>query len=597
MINRLTQNEMPMLVKTIRNSIDSEIEQMNVIARSLAENPVFKDWSEQGADPRTEELIVEHLGNITRSNSLSNASFVDRETHNYWNQNGFLKVLTPEEDGWFFAFKQSGNAGMASVYRNPSDNKVDIFVNYQEVNGRGLSGVSKPFNEMVDYLNSFKLEKSGYVYLVDAQGLVKVHRDSAYNDKKTLADIYPELNTSSLLSGDDFSYVETDTLFIASSYIDSLGWYVIAQVPESELLAEINNNTYQTVLVLLITSALFAAISYILATNLTKPINDMAKRFAVLGDGNGDLTSRVPEDSAPEIAELAKGFNSFVTNIQHVVTDVVSTSIAVKDASQNVNADVEESRAALNRQRDEAHQVSVAITEMGSTVAEIADNANVAAQTTTDAVNRATDAKTTVNASSQAIYQMANEMEQVASNIESLAEKSNNISGVLDVIRGISEQTNLLALNAAIEAARAGEHGRGFAVVADEVRSLAQRTSESTEEIQQMISELQEGAGKAVTSVAESKSQATVSVEAAENTNKALEEIVEDIMNISDLNSQIATATEEQSVVTKEINVHVVSISDSSEQSFQSIASIKESSDQMNSSSVNLHELVSKFRV
>jgi len=191
---------------------------------------------------------------------------------------------------------------------------------------------------------------------------------------------------------------------------------------------------------------------------------------------------------------------------------------------------------------------------------------------------------------------MAEDMEIVSANIETLAQRSDSISSVLDVIRGISEQTNLLALNAAIEAARAGEYGRGFAVVADEVRNLAKKTHESTDEIHRMITELQDGSKLAVDSVHKSREQAILGLNAAQKTNSALNEIVNNVQHISDLNTQIATATEEQSAVINEINVHVVNISDSTEESAHASQSIESSTDSLKSMAASLDKLVNRFK-
>ena len=279
-----------------------------------------------------------------------------------------------------------------------------------------------------------------------------------------------------------------------------------------------------------------------------------------------------------------------------VVQDVKATSVNINEASENVYRDANASKQALDKQRDEAHQVSVAINEMGSTIAEIANNAAVAAQTTNDATRMTAEAQVVVNESTQTINQMAADMENVSSNIEELAKRSDNISGVLDVIRGVSEQTNLLALNAAIEAARAGEHGRGFAVVADEVRNLAKKTSESTDEIHIMITQLQEGSKTAVDSVSKSREQAILGYDAAQKTNDVLTEIVNNVQHISDLNTQIATATEEQSAVINEINVHVVNISDSTDQSAEASENIEKSSNSLKSMAVSLNNLVERFK-
>jgi len=595
LLSRLESSELPNLVQRVGESINGEITQMKALAKAIASNSFIPLWVDNGESIEGEKVLTQYLGEVKKQNNLSNASFIDLISLKYWNQEGFLKQLKTSNNKWFFAFRDSGKAESASSYTN-DDGSIDIFVNYQQLNGRGASGVSKSFNSIASALSNFKIEQSGFVYLADKNGLVKVHPDRELVENTNISDIYPSLNKSKLLAEKHFAFQQAGDNIISTSYVDSLGWYVIAEVPKSELYAGLNESRNYMLMMFIIISVIFVGISFVIANRLVLPIKEMAVSFLELGRGEGDLTYKVNENGAYEISQLAKGFNAFVGNIRSVVQDVKTTSIDINQASENVYRDANASKTALDKQKDEAHQVSVAINEMGSTIAEIANNAAVAAQTTNDATRMTAEAQVVVNESTETINHMAEDMETVSSNIEELAKRSDNISSVLDVIRGISEQTNLLALNAAIEAARAGEHGRGFAVVADEVRNLAQKTSESTDEIHAMITQLQDGSKTAVDSVGKSRQQAVLGYEAAQKTQKALTEIVTNVEHISDLNTQIATATEEQSAVINEINVHVVNISDSTDQSAEASENIESSSHSLKSMAESLNTLVERFK-
>ena len=596
LLDRLENSELPNLVQRVGESVNGEISQMKALTKSIASNSFIPLWIDNGEDSEGEKILVKYLDDIAKQNGLSNASFIDLNSAKYWNQKGFLRQLKNDNnDGWFFAFKSSGSAESASSYTN-ADGSIDIFVNYQQLNGRGSSGVSKSFNDIASALSTFKIEQSGFVYLADQNGLVKVHPNREFVETKNVSEIYPSLDKGKLFSENHFAFQQAGDYVISSSYIDSLGWYVIAEVPKSELYAGLDESRNYMLMMFLIITSIFVAVSIFIAHRLVLPIKAMAANFLELGQGQGDLTCKVDENGAYEISQLAKGFNAFVANIRSVVQDVKTTSVNINEASENVYRDANASKTALDKQRDEAHQVSVAINEMGSTIAEIANNAAVAAQTTNEATRMTAEAQLVVNESTQTINHMAEDMENVSNNIEELAKRSDNISGVLDVIRGVSEQTNLLALNAAIEAARAGEHGRGFAVVADEVRNLAKKTSESTDEIHVMITQLQEGSKTAVDSVHKSREQAILGYDAAQKTNDVLTEIVNNVQHISDLNTQIATATEEQSAVINEINVHVVNISDSTDQSAQASENIESSSNSLKSMAVSLNNLVERFK-
>ena len=575
MLNRMEKAELPNLIQRIRNSIDGEISSMMALTKSIATNPYLINWLENNQNQSTENSeLIQYLQNIKTENGLSGASFADRETARYWNNEGFLRVLKNDKyDGWFFGFKLSGNAESASTYTEV-DGNTQIFVNYQMLNGRGLGGTSKSFNEMVDYLNSFKIEESGFVYLVDEKGLVKVHKDKQKANKISLSQLYPDMNVRSLLNGNNFSFLNNDELVLASSYIPSLGWYIIAEVPADEIYSDLEESRNYIAISSLLIILIFTFISFTLAQVIVKPINRIANLFVELGQGEGDLKYRIRVDNEDEVGQLSHGFNNFISKINDVIKEVAVTSNQVKNTAEQVNDSAMLTKENSLAQKDKTIQVVTAINEMGETITDIAKNANVAAEATNETNDYSLQAQDVVGKSSNSIQAMADNMESASGTINILADKTSSISAVLDVIRGISEQTNLLALNAAIEAARAGENGRGFAVVADEVRGLAHRTSESTDEIATMIKELQEQAKLAVDSVKQSRTLAEQGNESATQANQSLKDIVEKVTDIADLNIQVATATEEQTAVVKEINLLTNQINETTESSAQTASEL-----------------------
>ena len=250
----------------------------------------------------------------------------------------------------------------------------------------------------------------------------------------------------------------------------------------------------------------------------------------------------------------------------------------------------------MEEQSQETYQVATAVTEMSSTVQEIARSAEQAAAAVKGANDQALEGLSVMSQTTQGITELAQEVKSAADVINQLEAESQSIGSVLDVIRGIAEQTNLLALNAAIEAARAGEQGRGFAVVADEVRTLASRTQQSTEEINEMIARLQKGTSDAVSVMNEGSSKATSTVELAGTSANALEKIVDSVSTISEMTIQIATAAEEQSAVAKEIDQSVVRISKLSEESGENSNHVLESSTSLNDLGGKLKRIIDTFK-
>ncbi|MBL0485092.1 methyl-accepting chemotaxis protein [Aeromonas caviae] len=322
---------------------------------------------------------------------------------------------------------------------------------------------------------------------------------------------------------------------------------------------------------------------------LQSHIGEVARHLAL--DSRASLTGK------DELAEIAHSFNQFVTRIHGAIVQVASNSRQLAATANEVAAKAQLTQHNCTAQRDRTVQVATAIHEMGATVTEIAGNASLAADVAKQANEQADAGAQVVAQARHGIVGLSGEIEQVAGVIESLASQTDSIGSILDTIRSISEQTNLLALNAAIEAARAGEQGRGFAVVADEVRNLASRSAASTAEIQGMINSLQEQSARAVSAMAQGRNQSLRVVTQADEANGALDQITGHITQISDMNIQVATATEEQSSVVGELNRNVEDINQLTMETADIAHHLTESSRNLQHLSGELDKLVGNFRL
>ena len=597
---RLTTSELPAKLMQIRNEVDKEISTIQQAAQQLATNPFMLNRLQETTTPTQEAMLIQTLNDVKNQYQLIDASIANRVDGQYWNQNGFLRQLNRQQDNWFFDFTSSNKSQSVSIFKE-SNGETKLFINYQQLNGVAMAGLSKSLDDMVDFINQFKLEQSGFVYLVDATGMVRLHKDNAQIGNANLSRIYNRDVANTLLQKNTFNMSEATISdhksIIASSYIPSLDWYVVAELPTKEAFASLSQANNKIMLWTLMIALAFTFIAIWLGNNITRPIQRIADVFAELGNGDGDLRQRIDIQGHDEIAQLSLGFNSFISKIHDSMQEVSRTGEALQDAAACVASQAQVTLDNSHEQRDRTFLVVTAINEMGATVNEIASNASNAAGEAHSAESETRDGQHVVTQASDVIHQLAGDVDEVSKVIDSLANNTQAIGSILEVISSISAQTNLLALNAAIEAARAGEQGRGFAVVADEVRNLASRTDQSTNEIQIMIDNLQNEATSAVAAMLKSRELTTQGTIATTDTSTALVSIGERICLISDMNTQVATATEEQSTVVNEINQNIVEINEITQCTADTAEGLAKSSHELRDLSIRLGDMVGVFKL
>ena len=336
--------------------------------------------------------------------------------------------------------------------------------------------------------------------------------------------------------------------------------------------------------------------SWLIVVQLRRRVKVLQSSLGQAAD-NLALDTRIELTGQDELSEIARSFNQFIDKVHGAMRQLADNSRQLSGMARDVAERARLTQSNCTAQSDRTVQVATAINELGSTVNEIARNAENAAEVAREATQHASDGSAVVSQAHRQVDALNGELEQAAKVIEALAAQTDAISTTLNTIRSISEQTNLLALNAAIEAARAGEQGRGFAVVADEVRTLASRSGASTEEIQQVINRLQNESRSAVEAMAKGQRQSALVVEYASKASVALEQINSHIGQISDQNIQVATATEEQSSVVEDINRNIVDINELTVGTTHIADQLNQASSDLQALSTQLDGLVGRFRL
>lgn len=415
---------------------------------------------------------------------------------------------------------------------------------------------------LAEIVNNVQLFDAGYVFIVDGQGSTIAHPDAEKNGQP-FSSYQPGVQIKQQMQ---HIFVGDEEFMFNFVKVPGQDWYVGVTLDQSIAFASVYEMRTQSIIFTVIALIISIALLLILISKLMRPLASLNDAIQDIACGDGDLTQRLATNTDKEFAELAGGFNTFTENLQGQITQLKGIGEEIIRGAESTAEGSSHAAVAMQEQLQELEQLATAMNEMATTSTDMAGNAQGAAGAAQEADEATQQGSIVVSHTTESINELSDRIDQAVNEVKALEDATDSIETVLQVINDIADQTNLLALNAAIEAARAGEQGRGFAVVADEVRTLAQRTQESTTEIRNMIEQLQAGAGSVAKAMGLSKETASNTVDQAQEANIALERIRDAIQRITDMNMQIASAAEEQSLVAEEINSNTVKIKDLSVQ-------------------------------
>ncbi|WP_286716814.1 methyl-accepting chemotaxis protein [Thalassolituus sp. UBA2009] len=512
-----------------------------------------------------------------------------------------LGKYDPRQRPWYIAAQADpGKSVRAAAYEdvNTGAPLLDYLHTFTTDSGlQGVVGVDVTLSKLTDMVKQVQFGKAGYLILVEETGTVLADSGNKANNFKNIKELDEAYQQFFAREGLFETELNGQSWFATAYTSPALGWKFIGVIPADEVFAVATKVRNTILLISLVLLGIFAVLAYWISNLIAKPIGAVTRGLEEVASGEGDLTRRLRVLSSDESGQMANAFNRFITMIHSLVSDINEGAADVKNQALAAQAISDQLAGISDQQSNSIEQVSTAFNEMVATSNEVAKNCSETAIAADQSQHHVEDGRQFIQKTTSAVTALEKVIEDSNQAMSTLAVESRNITTILDTIRGIAEQTNLLALNAAIEAARAGEQGRGFAVVADEVRTLAGRTAESTEEIDQMITSLINRTSEVSGKLASSLDHSRETAETTEQTRAVFESIEESVARIRDMATQIAAAAEEQHLVAEEINQNIIRINTEATNANDSSRQLKENSDSLGNLSHDLSALVSRFRV